>query len=252
MLDTILFDMGGTIEDIWFNEETTLAVADKIIAILAKNGIQTSYNIEDFMEKLFAGVKRYKAWSQSVMLENKPEEIWSEYYLYDFQFPKQKIMEISEELAQTWEKVYYHRVLRPHVKESLDALQERGYKLGIISNTISLYSVFNVLEEYEIREYFQDVTLSSVTGYRKPHTAIFEIALRQNDSKAENCMYVGDTISRDVIGAKRAKFGKVVQIQSFMTEMSDEKVKDDSIVADYIISDMEQIVPYVDKLRAEK
>lgn len=161
-------------------------------------------------------------------------------------------MEISEELAQTWEKVYYHRVLRPHVKESLDALQERGYKLGIISNTISLYSVFNVLEEYEIREYFQDVTLSSVTGYRKPHTAIFEIALRQNDSKAENCMYVGDTISRDVIGAKRAKFGKVVQIQSFMTEMSDEKVKDDSIVADYIISDMEQIVPYVDKLRAEK
>ena len=80
MLDTILFDMGGTIEDIWFNEETTLAVADKIIAILAKNGIQTSYNIEDFMEKLFAGVKRYKAWSQSVMLEKKPEEIWSEYY----------------------------------------------------------------------------------------------------------------------------------------------------------------------------
>ena len=49
----------------------------------------------------------------------------------------------------------------------------------MISNTASLYSVFDVLERYGIRDYFSDVTLSSVTGYRKPNPGIFKIALRQ-------------------------------------------------------------------------
>ena len=50
----------------------------------------------------------------------------------------------------------------------LEGLKGLGMKLGVISNTAALYQVFRTLEEYGIRDYFQDVTLSSVTGYRKP------------------------------------------------------------------------------------
>ena len=65
-----------------------------------------------------------------------------------------------------------------------------------------------MLEEYGIRGCMEDVTVSSVTGYRKPHPEIFRISLRQMQTTAENCVYVGDTISRDIIGAKQAGFGK--------------------------------------------
>jgi len=67
-----------------------------------------------------------------------------------------------------WEVTHYHRALRPKVKEMLEGLKGLGMKLGVISNTAALYQVFRTLEEYGIRDYFQDVTLSSVTGYRKP------------------------------------------------------------------------------------
>ena len=41
----------------------------------------------------------------------------------------------------------------PGVEEMLQALQQRGYHLGVISNNASLYNVFNVLEDYGIRKY---------------------------------------------------------------------------------------------------
>lgn len=167
------------------------------------------------------GVRTYKRWSEGVQLEKKPEEIWPEYYLRAFSFDREKLVPIAEELANLWEVTYYHRELRPGVREMLDALKARGYHIGVVSNNASLYNVFNVLEEYGIRSYMEDVTVSSVTGYRKPHPEIFRIALRQMQVKAEACVYVGDTVSRDIIGSKRAGFGKSVQIGSFLSAQKD-------------------------------
>ena len=118
---------------------------------------------------------------------------------------------------------------------------------GVISNTASLYSVFDVLEAYGIRDYFEDVTLSSVTGYRKPHPGIFQIALREMKAKAEECAYVGDTLSRDVIGAKRMHFGAAIQIRSFLSSQKDEGV--DSVwQPDHVVEKIADIVPYLEKL----
>ncbi|QOX64507.1 HAD family hydrolase [Anoxybacterium hadale] len=248
--DTILFDMGGTIEDIWYNEETAAAVIVEIRGLLSRNGLETDCNSDEFQKRLHRGVDSYKKWSQSVMLEKKPEEIWPDYYLREFGFPRERIIPIAEALAQTWETVYYHREMRPKVKETLEALHQRGYKLGVISNTASLYSVFNVLEQYGIRDYFLDVTLSSTTGYRKPHPSIFEISLRQMQSRPEQCVYVGDTVSRDVIGSKKAGFAQAVQICSFMTEVSDSKASAGACAPDRIIYSMEELIPYLDQLQS--
>lgn len=247
MLDTVLFDMGGTVEDIWYNEETAMAVTVEIMNILRRNGIDVDCDRTEFWKRLSNGVKTYKRWSQAAMLEKKPEEIWPDYYLADFCIPRQKIIPLAETLAQTWESVYYHRELRPRIKETLDALRERGYKLGVISNTASLYAVFNTLEGYGIRDYFEDVTLSSITGYRKPHPSIFEISLRQMSTIPERCVYVGDTMSRDVIGSKKANFAKAIQIRSFMTDESDAKVCESPYSPDHIIYRIDELVNYLDE-----
>jgi putative hydrolase of the HAD superfamily len=249
LLNTVLFDMGGTIEDIWYNEETASTVLSAIMDILGRNGIAANCGPDEFWQRLISGVSSYKKWSQGVMLEKKPEEIWPDYYLRELGLPREQIVPIAETLARTWETVYYHREMRPKVKETLEALHQRGYKLGVISNTASLYSAFNVLEQYGIRGYFSDVTLSSITGYRKPHPSIFEISLRQMRSKPEQCVYVGDTMSRDIIGSKKAGFGKAVQICSFMTEMSDTDVLPGSFAPDCTIHRMDELVEYLDQLK---
>ena len=222
MLNTVLFDMGGTLEDIWNNEETLAAVMEQLQAMLREAGLEPGCGLEDFQRKVLAGLKAYKSWSESVWLEKKPEEIWPDFYLREFGCDREKLLPITEE--------------------------QRGYKLGVISNNASLYNVFNVLEDYGIRHFMRDVTVSSVTGYRKPHPEIFRISLRQMQVKAENCVYVGDTISRDIIGSKRAGFGKAVQIGSHLSAQKDAEVGNAAERPDMVITDIRELTAWLDEI----
>jgi putative hydrolase of the HAD superfamily len=167
---------------------------------------------------------RYKAYTKQTNRELKPEEIWPDYYLKDLPFDKTGLSDdICEELAHMWEDTNFSRALRPGVVEMLDGLKSLGLRLGVVSNNASLFQVFTVLENYGIRDYFEDVTVSSVVGYRKPHPHIFDVALRQfrMQEHPEECAYVGDTLSRDVIGPQQAGFGETFQIKSFLTASRD-------------------------------
>ena len=252
MLNTALFDMGGTLEDIWYNEETTADVMKKLRETLRTNGLEPGCTDQEFRERVLAGLKEYKRWSEGNMLEAKPEEIWPDYYLKAFHFDREKLLPITEELANLWEVTYYHRELRPGVKEMLDGLKARGYRMGVISNNASLYNVFNVLEQYGVRDYMEDVTVSSITGYRKPHPELFRISMRQMRCKPENCVYIGDTVSRDIIGAKRAGFGKAVQIYSFLTAQKDEGIPiAEAEKPDVVIRNFEEFLAWLDRENPE-
>ena len=147
MINTILFDMGGTLEDIWYNDQTIRTVTGELRTFLDEHDLGTGCNDITFWNKLNSGIRTYKQWSESNELEKKPEEIWPEYYMADFNLTREKLQEVAERLAGMWEVTYYHRELRPKVKETLEELKKRGYHLGVISNTASLYSVFDVLEQ---------------------------------------------------------------------------------------------------------
>ena len=153
---------------------------------------------------------------------------------------QETVAPFAEELAHMWEVTYYHRTLRPRVAEMLEGLKGLGMKLGVISNTASLYQVFDILEEYGIRDYFQDVTLSSVTGYRKPDKNIFMVSLNQIRSAPSTCAYVGDTVSRDVIGPQRLGFGMTFHINSKLTKSKDVDVPKE-IQATYEVEDIYQV-----------
>ena len=229
-------------------DETRALVVTRLMETLRAGGLEPGCSPEEFREKVFAGVRAYKAWSESVWLEKKPEEIWPEFYLRDFDFPREKLVPLAETLANLWEVTFYHRELRPDVPETLEALRRRGYRLGVISNNASLYNVFDVLEQYGIRSYMEDVTVSSVTGYRKPHPEIFRISLRQMQAAAENCVYVGDTVSRDIIGSKRAGFGKAVQIGSFLSAQKDAAVGAGAEKPDVVIDRIGALADWLDSV----
>ena len=81
------------------------------------------------------------------------------------------------------------------------------------------------------------MTLSSVTGYRKPDPNIFLVALKQVQSDPSTCAYVGDTFSRDVIGPQNLGFGATFHIHSHLTASRDKDVPD-GVKATYIISEI--------------
>ena len=240
MIDTVLFDMGGTLEDIHVDDESRHASIQGVLDILRAHGIDPDKDFETAASAINVGWERYGAYRDPRQRELKPEEIWGSFVLTDFGLDEESVRSYAEELAHMWEVTHYHRALRPHVREMLEGLKDLGMKLGVISNTASLYQVFDILKEYGIRDYFQDVTLSSVTGYRKPNPNIFMVSLHQVQSDPAHCAYVGDTISRDVIGPIRMGFGATFHIDSYLTRLKDTHVSPD-VKATYNIQDIYEV-----------
>ena len=84
MINTVLFDMGGTLEDIWYNDQTIQDVTRKLLTFLQEHDMVTGSNEICFWNKINNGIRRYKQWSEGNALELKPEEIWPQYYLSEF------------------------------------------------------------------------------------------------------------------------------------------------------------------------
>ena len=244
MITSVLFDMGGTLEDIYVDERSEREAIEKLQAMLAAAGLDTGVDLEELKKRADAGWVRYGQFRDPTNIELKPVQIWCDYVLTDFAFPREKLAPVCEQIAHMWEVTHYHRALRPRVAEMLQGLQDLGMKLGIVSNTAALYQVFDILEEYGIRDYFRDVTLSSVTGFRKPDPNIFQVALRQLQSAPEQCVYVGDTVSRDIIGSKRAGFAAAIQIGSQLTKEKDKGIRRE-FEPDYLVEDIYEVYPVV-------
>ncbi len=244
MIKAVMFDMGGTLEDIYVDEQSELAAIKRLDEMLRAAGLETNVGEDELKRRVDDGWKRYGAYRDSTEIELKPIPIWCDYALSTFDFPREKLEPVCEEIAHMWELTHYHRTLRPRVKEMLEGLKSLGLKLGVISNTAAMYQVFDSLEEYGIRDCFSDVTLSSVTGLRKPLPDIFCVSMRQLRVKPEECVYVGDTVSRDIIGSKRAGFASAIQICSKLTGEKDKGVHRE-FEPDHIISDIYDVFPLV-------
>jgi putative hydrolase of the HAD superfamily len=87
-------------------------------------------------------------------------------------------------------------------REVLEELRRKSLKLGVISNFDSrLYSVLNDLN---IRKYFDSVTISSETGYAKPQPEIFEAAVQAIGVPAERILFAGDSLVDDYQAGRNA------------------------------------------------
>ena len=112
MITTILFDMGGTLEDIWYDDSTVAEVTHRLLTFLKKHQICGDYEESVFWEKLSRGIRRYKDWSEANELELKPEQIWPDFYLSELNPDRTAAEKYAEEMAGMWEVTYYHRELR--------------------------------------------------------------------------------------------------------------------------------------------
>jgi putative hydrolase of the HAD superfamily len=93
----------------------------------------------------------------------------------------------------------------PHLDEVLAELKRKGYKLGIITNTVTSREedVRVALRRIDVEKYF-DVILTSVdVGHEKPDERIFMTALRDSKVKPHEAIMVGNRISTDIVGGNR-------------------------------------------------
>jgi putative hydrolase of the HAD superfamily len=249
MLKALLFDMGGTLEDVARRSECNAAWGGKILSYLETHGIRTGMEPEEFMKRCEEKNREYRRWGTEMGLELSPYEIWSRYYLKDFDIDQEKLRIIAENLANIWERNFYTRGLRKDAPAMLERIRERGLAMGIISNTPSLTHVIENLHEMGIHRYFAGcIYLSSLSGYRKPGRAIFIEAAADLGAKPSEAVYVGDTVSRDVRGARDAGYLATIRIASELTAGADEGLNTQGEEADYLIGNLAEIPGIVDSI----
>jgi HAD superfamily hydrolase (TIGR01549 family) len=84
----------------------------------------------------------------------------------------------------------------------VEALSRR-FQLGIISNGLPDVQ-YRKLETLGLRQHFDCIVLSEELGIRKPDPRIFWHATGLLGREPEECLYVGDSYTTDVVGAKEA------------------------------------------------
>ena len=140
-------------------------------------------------------------------------------------------------------------VPRPGLKETMEGLHAMGIRLGVISNIISTTLVPYALKKYGIADYMECVIMSSEVGIRKPDPRIFEVAMQKMHTTAAEMGYVGDTISRDVLGSRNAGLGLVVRIENPAIAHRDAAFQGpDAPKADYVIRELPELLPILAKI----
>ena len=95
----------------------------------------------------------------------------------------------------------------PYVQEAVRAMNEAGYRLGVICNTGMAGGAVlrEVLRRHQLLDYFEVTTFSNEFGFSKPHPRIFLHTLAELGGVApEQALHVGDVEELDVEGALRA------------------------------------------------
>jgi putative hydrolase of the HAD superfamily len=103
----------------------------------------------------------------------------------------------------------------PGVSHTLDELKRRGCKLAILSDAPRI-QVWVRLVAMGIQDKFDTVVTFDDTKRKKPDEKPFLFALKKLQTKAEECIMVGDSIDKDLKTAKKlgmvtvlAKYGQV-------------------------------------------
>ncbi len=243
-LQAVFFDMGGTIETYWFDQDTRLKATRGLQEILLEGGIDLGLGNDQLYQVIITGMDRYKVWKDRSLIELPAGRVWNEFILPDFQIDPERVDSIAEDLMLYLDTHYYVREMRPEMPRVLETLRQMGLKLGVISNIVSCGQVPINLAKYGIRDYFEDVILSCEYGRRKPDPAIFHFAARQLNVPAGSCLYVGDSPTQDIRGAHRAGFRYAVQIRNDFREC-EECESDPEAVPDRFIENMDELVDFI-------
>jgi len=113
--------------------------------------------------------------------------------------------ELDEAVAQYIAPIDDEVAVYPDAVETLDQLRERGYAIGLISNTMwpSVYHE-RQLERFGILSRLDHRVFSADAGAWKPQPGVFRLSLEALNVAPHQAVYVGDIPEHDVRGAQDA------------------------------------------------
>ena len=194
MLEAVLFDWGDTLMR-WAPEPGFLDDGHR--AGLAAIG----RTVDPAMTARFRDVYLPKFFAQGVVEEVEyPGEVRALLGEFGIDVSDEELLRFLEAEHAAWAPA---RRLAATTHALLEALRDRGLKLGLVSNAIDPPDLLHRdLEELGVAQRLDVAVFSSETGRRKPDPEIFEAALSRLGVEPERALMVGDSVPNDIAGAR--------------------------------------------------
>lgn len=188
--DAILFDAAETL----FTTKGT--VGEIYHAVAQRFGSQaTAEEIQRAFQREFR---------HSGPLSTESEQAWWRDVVHRVFLDVGMVENFEEFFAEVYDQFRDSRGWRlfPETRTVLDRLRRGGLKLGVVSNFDS--RLYMVLNDLQILDLFDAITISSETGYAKPHPGIFAAAVHSAGVPASRVLFTGDTLKDDYQAARDA------------------------------------------------
>ena len=220
-LSVILFDLGFTLINFEGDfhqamKESYVALANSLVKsgypievplriFLRKKQPQSGYPIEvaSFAKKFEGVISEYYR-CRAIDLIERPVEESLQKVLADIglnHLPQSDLQEAVKSMytyTESWWKI------EPDAHATLTKLREMGYRLGLISNAANTPDLNRLIDNHNLRGYFEVIVISADEGIRKPDPRIFSRTLARFGVKPEHAAMVGDTLPADILGAHNA------------------------------------------------
>jgi putative hydrolase of the HAD superfamily len=232
----ILFDINGTLVDI-LTDEGRDDIYRTLSNLLDYQGI--SLGPETIRDLYFQLNKEQRRTSEEEYPEFDAVAIFRDIIArhataFTRQLPAEKSAALPRLLAEVFRAASRLKLeLYPGVEAVLGELREY-YQLAAVSDGQSAWAVPE-LRAVGLFEYFNPVIVSGDLGYRKPDPRIFEAALAGMGLTAQEVIFVGNDMHRDVFGAHRLGLKTVF----FRSNQGDQEKR--SVEPDYIIYDFAEL-----------
>lgn len=201
-LRVVLFDLGGTL--IYFDGEWPAVfqrAGRSLIQSLAASGL--NLDEREFLPALRERLDAYYDQREAEFIEYTTTYVLRG-LLRDWGYPDPPSPVIRRALDAMYAVSQARWKREKDTLTTLETIQDRDFRLGLISNAGDDADVQALVDRAEIRPYFDVILTSAAQGIRKPNPHIFHQALSHWGEPPEQAVMVGDTLGADVLGAHNA------------------------------------------------
>jgi putative hydrolase of the HAD superfamily len=134
-------------------------------------------------------------------------------------------------------------ILFPDTLSVLTELRNRGYKIGLLTNSFLPMWMRDIeLQAYELMEFMDARVTAADVGYLKPHPAIYLHLLDLLQTSPDQAVFVGDRPRYDIAGANKAGITSVLINPPHL----DRELHD--VIPDFTITCLSELLPVLEEL----
>jgi HAD superfamily hydrolase (TIGR01549 family) len=200
-VSNIFFDFGGVLAD---SRKIEYGNIDRLHYDLMTLKIRIP--CDELEGMIIGGDKEYESFRQKNSLDVTPTSLRvSRFYLKDMHLTETLANEVMCMVENAFTEITLKKGSDGDAEEVLRELKSRSYRLGLISNTKS-DRVKRFMRGSGLSKFMETEVYSSDLGARKPRPEIFNAALNGIGVRAEESAYIGDTLHKDMDGARNVGF----------------------------------------------